>query len=149
MVYKEIFAPFTRYQINEDGQIRRKLSDNSYRTLSPGIDSTGYRRVLLYPTPGHGHSKRRPFRIHALVGRLFTKPFKGHHLRMIDNNKKNVKASNLTWTDENDVGVYQDANTGNWLAVQYKGGRKIFLGYHASKKAAQNARQKAGERNQD
>lgn len=133
-MWKEISAPYSRYQIDKVGNIRRRLNDGTFRNLKPGVDSTGYRRVLLY-----AGGKRKPFRVHQLVAKMWVEPFKGHHIQFVDG-KKNINASNLKWIPKGDVGVYLDKKTGNYLSVAYKKGRKIFKGYHPSKELAQKAR---------
>jgi hypothetical protein len=107
--------------------------------LRPGLDSSGYRRAILYETDGKG---RKPFRIHSLLGLLYLPPFKGDYISFKDKNKRNIKLSNLEWVKRDGPGIYQYPN-GNWKAVSWLKGRKRFHGFHRTREAALDARKAA------
>ena len=135
MIWVSIFPPYTNYEISTKGDIRRRLESGKIKKLSPGIDSTGYRRVLLY-----SNGKRKGYRVHQIVAKMFVAPKKGHHIRFIDGNKLNVSASNLKWRQDNEVGVEFDKDTKRWRATKYHKNRKIFMGFHSTKEDALKAR---------
>lgn len=134
-MWKEI-TNYSKYQVSNEGKVRRKKTDGTFRVLRPGVDNTGYRRVYLY----RAGAKRKQYRIHQLVAKHFVEPFKGHHVEFKSGNKLDVSAGNLKWKKTEDVGIHLDENTGNYLSVEYNKNRKIFKGYHPTKEKAQNAR---------
>ena len=127
---------FSRYEVSRTGQVRSRLKSGvPPRLLRPGVDSKGYRRVLLYNIG----QPRKSARVHQLVANAFLRGT-GHHIKFRDGNKLNAAVSNLQWVGMQDVGVGQDPKTGNWYALGYRGGQKFHLGYFPTKEEAREAR---------
>lgn len=81
-------SPYRSYEISSDGQIRRNR-----RILKGDVDSSGYRRVLLYYA---GLSKR--FKVHRLVCEVFHGPCpEGLECAHLNSDKLDNRSVNLAW----------------------------------------------------
>lgn len=83
---------YPRYQAGADGS----LIGPSGKILSGGLDTDGYRQVLIYRT-GMSRVCRK---IHGLICEAFhgPRPSPKHHAAHIDGDKLNNSASNLRWS---------------------------------------------------
>lgn len=93
MEWKDL-KDFNRYEANEDGEIRNK---ETLKILSQcSLDKDGNPTVKLYQD-----GVRKKICVHRIIGELFVpNPDNLPFLKRKDNDKLNVRASNLYWTDK-------------------------------------------------
>jgi len=91
--YKRI-PNFPDYLVLSCGEIMNSKG----RLLVGGINSAGYRRVILV----NSKERKRVF-VHRLVAEAFLGPFKrGEEVNHIDGNKRNNNVNNLEWISKSD-----------------------------------------------
>ena len=91
-MWKDIPNWETYYEINENGEVRNKLTGNY---IKGDINNAGYYRVCLYHK-----SKRQRFFRHRLVAQLFIpNPNNYTEVNHIDGDKSHNFKENLQWCD--------------------------------------------------
>ena len=86
---------YDQYEANEDGQIRNKITHKILSQYS--LDKDGNPTVKLSKD-----GKKKKLCVHRLIGELFVpNPNNFPFIKRKDNNKLNVHADNLYWTNKN------------------------------------------------
>lgn len=86
---------FNNYEANQDGEVRNKITQNILSQNS--LDKDGNPTVKLYQ-----NGIRKKICVHRIIGKLFVpNPDNLPFLKRKDNNKLNVRANNLYWSDKN------------------------------------------------
>lgn len=86
---------FNNYEANQDGEVRNKITQNILSQNS--LDKDGNPTVKLYQ-----NGVRKKICVHRIIGELFVpNPDNLSFLKRKDNNKLNVRANNLYWSDKN------------------------------------------------
>ena len=84
----------TNHSVNGKVYTYTKTRKEYFRKLKPGIQSAGYKQVVLHD----GFDKPTNFRIHRLVAELYVNGyFEDAHVDHIDCNKLNNHYTNLQW----------------------------------------------------
>ena len=108
-MWKDIPNWETYYEINENGEVRNKLTGNY---IKGDINNTGYYRVCLYHK-----SKRQRFFRHRLVAQLFIpNPNNYTEVNHIDGDKSHNFKENLQWCDR----VFNERETHRLNIKEYK-----------------------------
>ena len=114
-MWKDIPEWESYYEINENGDVRNKLTGNY---IKGDINNTGYYRVCLY----HKSKKQRFFR-HRLVAQLFIpNPNNYSEVNHINGNKSMNNKNNLQWCDR----IYNEREAHRLEIKQYKPFKVLF-----------------------
>lgn len=114
-MWKDIPEWESYYEINENGDVRNKLTGNY---IKGDINNAGYYRVCLY----HKSKKQRFFR-HRLVAQLFIpNPNNYPEVNHINGNKSMNNKHNLQWCDR----IYNEREAHRLEIKQYKPFKVLF-----------------------
>jgi len=141
---------YERYELSNEGKVR-SLKFGKVRELKPGIDTSGYYRVVLCKG-----GKCKSFGVHVLVAMVFLSHVPdGHNLVVdhIDENKLNNKLSNLRIVTNRfnssrrkrdlPLGVSWNKTNKKYLARIRINGKLKYLGHYSTAEGASEAYQKA------
>jgi hypothetical protein len=148
---EEIFKTiegFKNYSVSNLGNVANQKTG---KILSPGINTQGYKYVVLSL-----NGKRYTKKVHRLVAKAFienpcNKPIIDH----IDNNRTNNNVSNLRFVTKSENGMNRLMSSNNtsgikgvcfhkpsnkWTAQIQLNGKKIHIGYYDTNEDASEAR---------
>ena len=125
-MWKDVLNWETLYEVNENGEVRNKLTQH---ILVGDINGGGYHRVRLY-NKNHIPSKRRFF-VHRLVAQAFIpNEYNLPEVNHKDMNKANNHISNLEWVDRKTNERHCRRNGGKLyrpFVVEYNDDRQIIF----------------------
>lgn len=114
-MWKDIPGWELYYEINENGDVRNKLTGNCIRG---DVNNAGYYRICLY----HKSKKQRFFR-HRLVAQLFIpNPNNYPEVNHINGNKSMNNKNNLQWCDR----IYNEREAHRLEIKEYKPFKVLF-----------------------